>query len=264
MPIDLHPPPPWQWALLLPSLGALLLILGRGLVAESAPPSVPRFRGWDLLFLVLFLFLALYMPAGLSAFLSGLPFLPRAWSLGLLVLIVDALTCLAVVLAALQAGLPDRALGLVLPRRPRNALAVAAACPLLLVPVLIANWAWIALLSALGRDPVYQQALEVFFRSRDASELAAVWLMAVAAAPLSEELLFRGVVYGALKQWTREWTAMLATSAAFAAYHVQWELLFPIFLVGLVLNWIYRKTGCLGYCVLFHALFNGSNLLLGG
>ena len=55
--------------------------------------------------------------------------------------------------------------------------------------------------------------------------------------------------------------ALLLTSAAFAAFHVLPAVVLPIFLVGLVLNWIYLRTGSLVYPILFHALFNGWNLV---
>ena len=53
----------------------------------------------------------------------------------------------------------------------------------------------------------------------------------------------------------------LLTSAAFSAVHQSPEAIVPIYFVGLVLNWIYEKTGSLFYPILFHALFNSTVLV---
>jgi len=173
---------------------------------------------------------------------------------------------LVVLLWASQLGLPGAVLGLFYPRLPRNVLSTVLACLSFLAPCWIVTWAWVRLIAALGHTPTVQAVLEVYLNAwagDDRSEMVAIGLGAVLAAPLAEELVFRGFIFGMLREGMGASGALLVSSAAFAAFHWQPEVLVPLFLVGLVLNLIYLRTGCLAYSILFHALFNGATLALG-
>ncbi len=250
----------WQLALFLPSLLALLFLLWQGFESEG-PETAPAL--WTVI--DLFAILLIHLVAG--SFLGkvlNVPLLPRQLSLGLQLILVDAVTCAAVILLAWRTPEPDASLGLRVPRRPRNAAALALTVATFIIPLQVGAWAWLLFLNFLGLPPQAQEVVELYVRGRAGGEwagMAAIALGAVVAAPLTEELLFRGFIFGMLRSWMGRRGALLLTSAAFAAFHVLPAVVLPIFLVGLVLNWIYLKTGSLVYPILFHALFNGWNLV---
>ncbi len=82
--------------------------------------------------------------------------------------------------------------------------------------------------------------------------------LAVVIAPLTEEIVFRGVILrGLLGRW-RPWIAIVASALLFALMHLNPAQAPVAFAVGLALGWIYTRTRSLGLCVLGHALNNAS------
>ncbi|MEQ1650642.1 MAG: CPBP family intramembrane glutamic endopeptidase [Hyphomicrobiaceae bacterium] len=84
-------------------------------------------------------------------------------------------------------------------------------------------------------------------------------------APLSEELLFRGFLQGAL--WRSRlgyWGAALVATAVWAAMHAGYSVvgLAEVFLIGLVFSAFLRRTGSLWVPMFCHAFYN-SALALG-
>ena len=81
----------------------------------------------------------------------------------------------------------------------------------------------------------------------------------VIAAPVSEELLFRGLLLSALdSRGTPVWISACLSSALWAALHVQYDLFLmgTIFFSGLLLAAARRKTGSIYPCIAMHALNN--------
>jgi membrane protease YdiL (CAAX protease family) len=259
MPVENGSPGWWCWALLIPSLAAFFAILTRGIRPEPPGVLIARWNAFDLL-IVLFVHTASNL---LMARVVRIPFLPPIWGLGAALITADAITCLAVVIVAARSESVE-ALGLSPPRRPRNLAMVALACLTFLVPLGVVSWTWNLVLSALGKQPELQPALGLYIDARARNDWPAMALIGVGAvlmAPLAEELLFRGFLFGLLRRRVGPGVAMVATSAFFALFHLQPEVMLPIFLVGLVLNWIYLRTGSLAYPILFHLLFNGGTLI---
>ena len=102
-----------------------------------------------------------------------------------------------------------------------------------------------------------QQPLVQFLRQNTHySDRAIVTLLAVVIAPLSEELIFRGYLYGVLRQHIGLLGAMLITSTLFAAIHQYWPVFPGLFLLAVGLSLVYELTGCLLVPILMHSLFN--------
>ena len=78
----------------------------------------------------------------------------------------------------------------------------------------------------------------------------------VIAAPLAEELLFRGVIFRKTKEFMPLWAAMLISAAAFALYHGNLQQGIYAFLCGCALAWVYAVSGSFAAPVLFHATAN--------
>jgi hypothetical protein len=96
-------------------------------------------------------------------------------------------------------------------------------------------------------------------------------------AGLGEELFYRGYVQGTLRRSRRPAVAIVLAALLFAVRHyTQMGLLWPAYpwaaatawvavglLFGLVLGWIYERTGSLWLPVAIHYLFNVVPFILG-
>ncbi len=85
---------------------------------------------------------------------------------------------------------------------------------------------------------------------------ALVAALACTLAPLAEELLFRGWLYGSLQRKFSHKTALLASAALFALAHGSLLHALPLFLMGAVLAQARKAGGTLTTTVTMHALNN--------
>ena len=91
-------------------------------------------------------------------------------------------------------------------------------------------------------------------------EIAALVFMTVVAAPLTEEVFFRGLLQGALRDRLGPVRAVAIASCAFAVVHFQ-AVQFPALLVvGLVHGLLVLATGRLGPAIWSHAVFNAATV----
>lgn len=83
----------------------------------------------------------------------------------------------------------------------------------------------------------------------------ALLILTVGLAPLAEEYLFRGLLYRALDREWGGWRAILGSAAYFAIYHppISW---LPVFGLGCLNAYLFRKTGQLKWPVVTHAAYN--------
>lgn len=83
--------------------------------------------------------------------------------------------------------------------------------------------------------------------------------LATFAAPITEELLFRGWIYTSLRRTLGVAFAILIVSVLFACAH--WEsthfYALAVFPVGLALAYVRERTGSVAASITFHALYNG-------
>jgi membrane protease YdiL (CAAX protease family) len=100
-------------------------------------------------------------------------------------------------------------------------------------------------------------------RAAAAAPDAWVWLANVVLAPLFEELLHRERLLPALRRRIGAPLALLASSALFAAPHLEpWSLL-TTFCVGLVLGGVFLAVGRVELCIAYHAGLNAAALVQG-
>ena len=91
--------------------------------------------------------------------------------------------------------------------------------------------------------------------------LANLALIALLPA-IGEELVFRGIVQQQLlRRVTRPWVALVLTAAIFSFIHFQFEGFLPRVLLGLLLGWLYWRTGNLWVSVAAHFANNGAQVL---
>ncbi len=100
------------------------------------------------------------------------------------------------------------------------------------------------------------------------TQIDAWWIvmaaLVIVAAPIIEELMYRGLLQRALHQLSLgRWPAIIAASLIFALMHlhaVPPHAVAALFVLSLGFGWIYEKTGSLAAPITMHALFNAGNL----
>ena len=97
--------------------------------------------------------------------------------------------------------------------------------------------------------------------SRDSSTLAIAFAATVVGAPFTEELFFRGFVFGGLSKWGF-WPAAAVSGLLFSLVHFDPGSLVPFFGIGVVMAWLFWSRGSLWDAVLFHFLFNLTSFLI--
>lgn len=101
-----------------------------------------------------------------------------------------------------------------------------------------------------------QDIADVFLTTESIAVRATIALMAVVAAPLFEELFFRGIAYPVLKQKIGFVGGMLVTSLVFAIIHFHVLSFLPLLLLAIALTLAYEATGNLAVPIVMHGLFN--------
>lgn len=81
-------------------------------------------------------------------------------------------------------------------------------------------------------------------------------IMASVLAPLVEETLFRGIIFGSLQTYFGKWTAAIISAILFSGLHLQAYGFFPRFVLGLVLAHLYETNRSLYPSMAFHSLNN--------
>lgn len=93
-------------------------------------------------------------------------------------------------------------------------------------------------------------------------------------APLAEEVVFRGAIIQALTKWGRErmkkdvltakeqsninWLAILVSAFIFALVHLNPAQMPHALIVGILLGWMYTRTGSIVPCFMLHWINNSS------
>jgi membrane protease YdiL (CAAX protease family) len=108
-----------------------------------------------------------------------------------------------------------------------------------------------------GSNPLLQLALE----SQDTVALGIFFSTAAIAAPIFEELLFRGFLLPSLTRYLPVWGSILASAFLFAAAHLSLSEILPLFALGIVLGTVYTRSRNLLAPMLLHSLWNSGTLL---
>ena len=160
-----------------------------------------------------------------------------------------------VAVAVFFAQLGGRALGAwQLGLRPTRLSRAVWLVLLLLLAFLVLNVIWSAIFHT-GKEKLLEQL---------GTRQSTVLLLLSAAltcviAPVSEEVLFRGYVFSALRNWRGTWPAAVITGVTFGAVHLGSAPtvdLVPLAALGFGLCLLYRATGSLYPCIAAHSLNN--------
>lgn len=95
----------------------------------------------------------------------------------------------------------------------------------------------------------------------DFNGLAAILLLVI-AAPVVEELLFRGIIQSRLEGAMPTWAAVVIQAALFGLIHGQPIQMGYAFVLGLAFGWMRHRSGSILPTVAAHVVFNGLNIPL--
>jgi membrane protease YdiL (CAAX protease family) len=142
-------------------------------------------------------------------------------------------------------------LGVDIPHWRDVAIAVAA----LAVTIAAAD----AMTYALGKDMVPAFQIELHRTARAQGSLPWLWLAIIVAAPVGEELLFRGFLFRGFIHEPRDAVpGILIISLIWAMLHVQydWFGTSQVFAIGLLFGFVRWRTGSTTVAILLHVLLN--------
>jgi CAAX protease family protein len=129
------------------------------------------------------------------------------------------------------------------------------------LPLILASSAMIS--NFLRSDPQrdVQPIMQLFEHASDPGKRVPLIILAVVIAPISEEFVFRGFLYGVLKRYAGGLSALFFSGLLFALIHMHIPSLLPLFLLGCVLTFAYELSGSLLVPMAMHALFNTLTLV---
>lgn len=140
--------------------------------------------------------------------------------------------------------------------RPTPALRAARLAVATIVAFVVFSAVWVTALKVTEKDT---KLLEALGTNETAVLLALSALLTTVIAPICEETLFRGYIFGALSKWRGWLPAAVVTGILFGAVHVgsaPVEDLIPLAVLGFALCLLYRRTGSLYPCIAVHSLNN--------
>jgi uncharacterized protein len=142
-------------------------------------------------------------------------------------------------------------LGLDVPQPRDIAIAVAA----LAAAIAVADTVTLAL----GKDMVPPFQVELHRTAREEGSLPWLWLAIIVAAPVGEELLFRGFMFRGFIHEPRDAVpGILVISLIWSMLHVQydWFGAAQVFVIGLLFGFVRWRTGSTTLVILMHVLLN--------
>ena len=135
------------------------------------------------------------------------------------------------------------------------------------VILLLAGWPLIAVGEVItqkvfGGLPSKQEIVDFFSNSDTLTQRVIVIVLAVVAAPIFEELIFRFFIYGVLRRYFGVTVGLIANSFLFAAAHTHLPSALPLFVLAACFTLAYEWSGSILVSMAMHSLFNGTQLIV--
>jgi membrane protease YdiL (CAAX protease family) len=146
----------------------------------------------------------------------------------------------------------------------KRAILLGAAALALTYPAMIVvrNLTQEFLFHGIWPDDSLQETIEAFQSTGGLFFKLMLGAAAVVIAPVAEETIFRGFLYGTTKRFSDRWFAAIFTSLVFACVHRHVGSAVPLFTLAMGFAIAYEVSGCLLVPIAMHALFNLLNLVL--
>jgi len=110
--------------------------------------------------------------------------------------------------------------------------------------------------------PKEQAVVRLFLKEENTTFLFCTTLFASIFGPMIEEVFFRGFMYNAFKKYVGIFWAAVVTAVIFAGLHAHAVGFLPIMALGLLLVYLYEKTGTLVAPMTVHIMHNLGMVLM--
>jgi membrane protease YdiL (CAAX protease family) len=128
------------------------------------------------------------------------------------------------------------------------------AIPLVLIISLINQQLWHG---QGGSNPLLYLALQ----SQDKIALGIFFITASIAAPVFEEIMFRGFLLPSLTRYISVWGAIIISGLIFAIAHLSLSEVLPLATLGIILGVVYTRSRNLLASMFLHSLWNSGTLI---
>jgi len=108
-----------------------------------------------------------------------------------------------------------------------------------------------------GSNPILPLALQ----GNDWVAIACFAFTASVAAPVFEEIMFRGFLLPSLTRYVPVWLAITLSGFVFAIAHLSLSEIIPLATLGIIMGIVYTRSGNLLAPIVLHSLWNGNTLL---
>ena len=114
-----------------------------------------------------------------------------------------------------------------------------------------------------GTTPVSQNPAFNFMDKQNSHyEFIMLFLLVGVIGPIFEEFLFRGVLYTSLRKILPAPASIFLISSLFAVIHFDPNVMIGLFILGMVMNVLYERTGSLIPSIVTHCLWNSITFML--
>jgi membrane protease YdiL (CAAX protease family) len=141
-----------------------------------------------------------------------------------------------------------------------RAACIAAGLTVLVVPANLGLlWVSRRLMGMVSWEVTVQPTVQAVQAAGSAPELALMGLLAIVTAPVTEELLFRGILFPVIRAAGFPRLAWWVPSLVFAVTHASLVTVLPLTFFAFVLTWLYDRTENLAVPILTHSFYNAAN-----
>lgn len=107
-------------------------------------------------------------------------------------------------------------------------------------------------------EPPETKAFEILYKTNGPKILFVLTALVTIIGPIAEELFFRGFAYPVFRKRLGVRNAILLVSAVFAMLHMNIVSFFPILALGVLLAYLYEKTGSMIPSITVHVIHNSA------
>lgn len=118
---------------------------------------------------------------------------------------------------------------------------------------------WI--LEHLMLQPHEQEAVELLRATQGWPSRIILGVATIVLAPIAEEVIFRGILYPAIKRAGYPRAALWGTALLFGLIHFNVATFLPLSFLAVALVFVYEYTGNLLACITVHSFFNAANFV---
>lgn len=119
-----------------------------------------------------------------------------------------------------------------------------------------------AILNGIGVEPETQELFKDISKSMTPGMMVGSFILAAVGAPITEELLFRGIALPVTAKYIGTFPAVILVSLVFAIIHMNLASTLPLFVLAIGMSLAYIYSQSILVPIVMHACFNAINLLM--